>query len=34
MLFNDTIAQENKSVGGRLSVYLGTYKDFIERFDE
>lgn len=32
--FNDTIAQENKSVGGRLSVYLGTHKDFIEKFGE
>ena len=32
--YNETIAQENKAVGGRLSVYLGTYKDFINRYGE
>lgn len=32
--YNDTIAQENKAVGGCLSVYLGTYKDFINRYGE
>lgn len=32
--YNDTIAQDSKSVGGRLSVYLGTQEDFKEQFGE